>query len=137
MLTWTRPDRAALPELVDALAAWTPAGAPDDPLHVGDLGWFLRFEEDAIAEGVVRFDREDELVAMALQDGPVLRFAMAPRARGDESLAPELEAAVQAVCQPGEAWVDVCAGPLRDHLQASGWSAEEEGWPVFVRSLAD
>jgi ribosomal protein S18 acetylase RimI-like enzyme len=72
----TNPRRVRLPypqagAAVDTLAAWIPAGPPAWPLHPGDLGWALRFEDTVIdlwLDG-------DTPVAVGMTDGDEYRFA--------------------------------------------------------------
>ena len=42
-MSCTTPDPGDLPEIVETLARWQPAGGSVTQVHPGDLGWFQRF----------------------------------------------------------------------------------------------
>ncbi|MEV6522930.1 GNAT family N-acetyltransferase [Longispora sp. NPDC051575] len=71
-------------DLLDALAAWTPVGTLADGLHLGDVGWFLRFDAEECAGRLLLWtavtDGVREPVAAGFLDGPVLRLALRPDA---------------------------------------------------------
>ena len=64
--------RAEAPMVIAALAAWTPVARGSGPLHPGDIGWFLRLEEDLVRPALRLWSDTSGPVAVSLLDGPVL-----------------------------------------------------------------
>jgi ribosomal protein S18 acetylase RimI-like enzyme len=137
MLAPSYVDRAGVAQLLPEMAAWAPAGAPADPLHIGDLGWHLRFEDDILAGTIVRWDRGDDLVAVGLREETSAWLALAPAVRRDPAFADELASAITSQLGHGEARLTVAPDwAVSEHLEKAGWAATEPRWPVFVRDLA-
>jgi hypothetical protein len=78
-----RLGRADADQVLRALAQWAPVGAPIDPLHLGDIGWQLRFEPELVDGRLVIWSGVDGPVAAGLLLGDSLGCAFAPGARGD------------------------------------------------------
>jgi ribosomal protein S18 acetylase RimI-like enzyme len=90
-----------------ALGEWIPAGPLTSPLHPGDIGWALRFEETVVhlwLDG-------DEPVAVSFDDGDVSRVTLAP---GFDGVA--LEPYLKQWCDG----IEALAGP--------GWQVDDGPW---------
>ncbi|WP_228982096.1 N-acetyltransferase [Streptomyces sp. DH12] len=126
--------RAEARVVIAALAAWTPAARTGGPLHPGDVGWFLRFEEQPVRSALRLWSDASGPVAVGLLDGPVLRVGLAPRVAADPARAEALAAAFDRAAGDGEAWCDLPEGsPVGGALRRLGWSADPDGqWSVFV-----
>jgi ribosomal protein S18 acetylase RimI-like enzyme len=136
MLVCSYVDRAGVAELLREMAAWTPAGAPADTVHIGDLGWHLRFEDEIVAGTIVRWDRGGDLVAVAIREETSAWLALAPSVGTDPVFAAEFAPAVTALLGAGEARLTVAPDwPVAKLLGEAGWETELR-WPVFVRDLA-
>lgn len=120
---------------IDLLAQWTPAAALAGPLHPGDVGWFLRFDEAEVAQALRLWHDSDGPVAVSLQDGPVLRCGLAPRAYADPALAAALATQWSALAGDSEAWCDVPTGAaVSAELLTRGWQLDpdDEPWLCLV-----
>jgi ribosomal protein S18 acetylase RimI-like enzyme len=107
---------------LDALRAWALPDRSNRSLHLGDVGWFLRFEEETIRSALAFWSDAAGPVAVELHDAPVRRMSLAPRAEADPALLDALAGAVAA--EPGS--VDVAADSgLRERLAAAGWREGE------------
>lgn len=117
--------------LAPALDAWTAAEPMTAALHSGDVGWHLRFDDEAL-EGAFRLWMVDGAPAAAgLVDGGVLRMAFAPDRVGDGDLAAAVAAGLEDI-----AYVETpCRGALRTKLLRSGWSADPDAWVLLYREL--
>jgi hypothetical protein len=73
----------ALEAVIRALACWQRDGLPVQ-LHPGDLGWHGRFGADVLVGSLRVWSRDDEIVAMGLVDGDVIRMALAPSVDQDD-----------------------------------------------------
>jgi ribosomal protein S18 acetylase RimI-like enzyme len=120
------------------LARWAPEAEPVDPLHLGDVGWLLRFEPDLVDgrliswSGVAR-SGSDGSVAVGLVDGDCLRFAFSPDAR-DLPTAEAVAASLDAL--GGFAEVDTAPDEaLWQVLRERGWTAGDDPFVRFYRVL--
>jgi hypothetical protein len=75
----------ALEAVIRALACWQRDGLPVQ-LHPGDLGWHGRFGTGVLAGSLRVWSRDDEIVAMGLVDGDVIRMALAPSVDQDDDV---------------------------------------------------
>jgi ribosomal protein S18 acetylase RimI-like enzyme len=136
-----KPGAHGLNEVVGALRAWQHDGAPHQ-LHPGDLGWFWRFGAEATAAAVRTWNRDGQILAVGLLDGPdLLRLTIAPNARQDEELAQELVVDLtqpqRGVLPEGTVYVEAPAGALmQDLLSEGGWNADEP-WTPLHRDLTE
>jgi GNAT superfamily N-acetyltransferase len=137
----SRPEAAALAEVVEALRGWQYDGAPVQ-LHPGDVGWYQRFGADAAAAAVRCWRRDGRILAVGLLDGPgLVRLGIAPDARDDQELVDEMVADLtdpsHGVLPAGEGAVEVRAGTLlRSALVGAGWT-DDEPWTPLSRDLAE
>jgi hypothetical protein len=103
-------------EVVGALRAWQLDGAPHQ-LHPGDLGWFWRFGAQATAAAVRTWNRDGQILAIGLLDGPdLLRLTIAPDAQQDEELSQQLVADLtqprRGVLAEGRVYVEAPMGAI-------------------------
>lgn len=130
-----RPGVHGLNEAVAALREWQYDGAPMQ-LHPGDLGWFWRFGAEATAAAVRTWNRDGQVLAVGLLDGPdLVRLTIAPEAQQDEELGQELVADLtqpqRGVLADGRVYVEAPMGALvQDLLSESGWKTDEPRTPL-------
>ena len=127
-----RLGRAEADGLLPTLAGWAPVGAPVDPLHLGDVGWQLRFEPEVVAGRLVVWSSVDGPVMVGLLLGEDLGCAFAPTARDDrstaEAVADSLDRTVTSVdTAPG--------GALWHVLRGRGWTIGDDPNARFHRVL--
>jgi ribosomal protein S18 acetylase RimI-like enzyme len=135
--TTERLGRTAAAELGAALDAWTPATWAGQ-LHVGDLGWQLRFEDDLVDGSLLAVrDAAGTVCAVGLLDDPrALRVAIDPARADDVALAVAVADAAECVLPAGEAYVDgLPLAGWRAVLADRGWSADPDTWVALHRSL--
>ncbi|MGY0235510.1 GNAT family N-acetyltransferase [Longispora urticae] len=140
--------RADAADLLDALAEWTPAGTLAHGLHLGDVGWFLRFDAEECAGRLLLWtavtDGVRAPVAAGFLDGPVLRLALRPDsaparpAAADSELVDALADDIGLLLGDAEAWCDAADGTaLRAALVSRGWLDERDApWPLLVHPLS-
>jgi ribosomal protein S18 acetylase RimI-like enzyme len=135
-MSCTTPDPGDLPEIVETLARWQPAGGSVTQVHPGDLGWFQRFGAERTAEAVRRWSRDGETMAIGLLDEPdYLRLAIAPAALADTGLGDEIAGDLAEVLVDGKVYADPPTGAaVRTSL--SGWLADDP-WIVLHRDLSE
>ena len=138
--TLTTPHPAQLESVIGTLRTWHREDGPFH-LHPGDLGWHhLRGAEETAAH-LRLWHRDEQLVALGLQDGPdLLRTAIDPALVADVELARTMAGALcdpaQGVLPEGQAAVEAhSAHRLRTELRDRGWS-EGEPWIPLRRGLA-
>ncbi|WP_412539286.1 GNAT family N-acetyltransferase [Longispora sp. K20-0274] len=145
-LTRTAVARADVGVLLDALASWAPTDTLADGLHLGDVGWFLRFDAEECAGKLLLWTVSGEPVAVGMLDGPVLRLALRP---GSAPAAPVTDPAgvdglvgafaddIGLLLGDAEAWCDARMGSaLRAALLDRGWLDPRDGpWPLLVHPL--
>ena len=135
-VTWTGRDGAD--EIIDALRAWELPGRCGWPLHAGDVGWHLRFEDEKVGGTLLAVrGASGALAAVGLLDGPtVLRLATDPALVDDAAVARVLADAAAERLGPGEAYAD---GPpqvrWRAELAARGWDADPAPWVHLWRPV--
>jgi len=78
-ISWDYADRAGAARVLETLARWASADGLADPLHLGDVGWHLRFEDDVISRTLLVWSDQDGPGAVGLLDATVLRMALGPR----------------------------------------------------------
>lgn len=129
-ITLQRAAPASLDDVVESVATWQHEGAPVQ-LHPGDLGWAWRQGAEELATALRVWRRDDELLAVGMADGAVIRMAIAPGAGRDEELATRMLADLSDVTT-----VEARAGSaFRELLKRSGWTADEP-WTPLHRDLA-
>lgn len=124
--------------MVEALAAWQPVDGCGGALHPGDVGWFLRFEDEVVERSLWAWrDPDDRVVAVGLFDDPsVLRTAVAPPLLSDPVLARSMSEHADARLAEGAAYLDAPAEALlRSLLVADGWALDEDAWVLLYRGL--
>lgn len=135
MVTLGKPGVDGLSEVVGVLREWQYDGAPMQ-LHPGDLGWFWRFGAETTAAAVRTWNRNGEILAVGLLDGPqLLRLTIAPEAGRDEELAHQLVEDVtdpeRGVLVEGRVAVEAPMGArAQDLLLEDGWSLDEPWTPL-------
>ncbi|NUT31992.1 MAG: GNAT family N-acetyltransferase [Hamadaea sp.] len=120
-LTRTPLGRAEAARAVEALTAWALPDRSQHSLHPGDVGWHLRFEEDAVRSALALWSDTAGPVAVELFDAPVRRVSVAPRVEQDEDLASALTAALTQGRISGD-WIEIGAeSAVGVRLTAAGW----------------
>ncbi|MDC7120378.1 GNAT family N-acetyltransferase [Cellulomonas fimi] len=133
------PTTSDLPDVLRALRTWQDDAAPVQ-LHPGDLGWYWRFGEEAVARALRTWTRDGEILTIGFLDGPqVLRATVAPRAWHDDELAREVvddaSDPERGVLPTGAASVEAPNGTsLHAALTDAGWH-EGEAWTPLRRDL--
>lgn len=127
-------DRAMAAPLLTALAAWDGLGGCGWQLHPGDIGWFMRFEDDQLRDSLFWWDFDGEIAAAALYDGS-LRTAVDPRYALDVDLAEAMaELALRRDISAVDAQPGACA--LRPVLAGFGYEPDlDSQWLHLFRSL--
>ncbi|GGM83650.1 hypothetical protein GCM10011609_19520 [Lentzea pudingi] len=129
-----------LEEAVRALREWQHDDEPFQ-LHPGDVGWYWRFGAEATAAAVRTWRTDGRIVAVGLLDGEdLLRFTIAPDARGDDALALRL---ADDICDPergvlpaGTVYVESPRGTRFQELMFErGWQSDVP-WTPLRRDLA-
>lgn len=134
------PDVAKLEHVRRVLERWQCDGGPLH-LHPGDLGWYALRGSAATAAATRVWSRGDKILAIALIDGAqLLRFALDPEHRPDESLALRIAEDVNdpevGVLAPGGATIEARgAEALCERLSKNGWLPDEP-WTPLHRDLA-
>ncbi len=131
-----RTGRAAVAEIVAALAGWTPPTWPGQ-LHLGDVGWQLRLEDEQVDRSFLVVRDGGMVVAVGLVDDPhAVRLAVDPARAHDTTLAAVLADAVEDLVGDGEAWADgLPLAGWRAVLADRGWAADGDPWVALHRSL--
>ena len=128
-----RLGRADADQVLRLLAEWAPEGAPVDPLHLGDVGWQLRFEPEVVEGRLVVWSGVDGPVAVGLLLGDDLGCAFAPTARDDR---PTAEAVADSLDAHTVAQVDTAPdGALWHVLLGRGWTVGDDPTVRFHRVL--
>lgn len=105
---------------LDALRAWAAPGRSNGSLHAGDVGWFLRFDEERVRAALAVWSDATGPVAVELSDPELRRISLAPRAEEDPEVLVALADAVRTDGTP----VGVTAeSGLWTALVKSGWTA--------------
>ncbi|MEU0881097.1 GNAT family N-acetyltransferase [Lentzea sp. NPDC005914] len=126
-------------EAVGALREWQRDGEPFQ-LHPGDVGWFWRFGDEALAAALRVWRRDGRVVAVGLLDcADLLRLTIAPDARQDESLARQLVEDIadpaRGVLPAGKVYVESPVGTrFKELMFESGWQLDEP-WTPLRRDL--
>lgn len=118
---------------LDALRAWAKPGRSSSSLHVGDVGWFLRFEEDTVRSALSLWSDATGPVAVELFDPPVRRFTVAPRVEADPSL---LSALVETITADGSPIEVAPESGVRTALLQAGWTEDPSPAAHFVLPLS-
>jgi ribosomal protein S18 acetylase RimI-like enzyme len=122
-------------ELIGALAAWEAPGGHAPVLHVGDVGWHLRGDDDALMGTIRSWWRDGRLVAAALVEGPTARPRIAPGCLHDVEVCRALAEAIDETPHD-EAWSDAQPGSLlRTLLVGRGWTLDPDVWTALHRDL--
>ncbi|ACL41251.1 GCN5-related N-acetyltransferase [Pseudarthrobacter chlorophenolicus A6] len=135
------PDVNELNQILRVLEQWQCDGGPLD-LHPGDLGWYSLRGPAATAAAIRVWSCGDTALAIALLDGPqLLRFAMDPSLRQDESLAVRIVADVgepaTGVLDAGSATIEARgAYALSEQLTKEGWLPGDPWTPLKLNLAA-
>lgn len=122
-------------ELLDRLATWEAPGGHVTGLHVGDVGWQLRNDDDALAGTIQSWWRDGMLVAAALLEGPTARPQVAPGCLADVEVCGALAEVIDATPHD-EAWSDAQPGSmLRTLLVGRGWTLDSDFWTALHLDL--
>jgi ribosomal protein S18 acetylase RimI-like enzyme len=120
-------------QVLRLLAHWAPVSAPADPLHLGDVGWHLRFEPEQLDRRLVVWSDVDRPVAVGVLLGDDLGCAFAPEARDHR---PTAGAVADSLDAHAVANVDTApGGALWQVLHERGWSAGDDPFRRFYRVL--
>jgi GNAT superfamily N-acetyltransferase len=138
-LALERPGRAGAGEISAVLASWEPPGGCAAQLHVGDIGWNLRVEDDHVDDMLLVWRLGDGAVAAIglLDDPSSLRVAVDPGRASDDVMAAQLAEHIEDVLKEGAAAVDGLPAPaaLRLALAARGWTAAPDAWVHLWRPI--
>jgi GNAT superfamily N-acetyltransferase len=130
-VTSRRGGRSLAVHAVPFLDRWSAEQPFTAHLHSGDLGWHLRFDDDAVDGSIRCWDADGATVAVGLVDSGVLRLAVAP----GWSSSTELSTAVREEAD-GLDYVDAPSGTeLRSTLLRDGWSADPDPWVLLYKEL--
>ena len=128
--------RTDLVELLDAMAEWEAPGGHVYGLHVGDIGWHLRMDDDQLAGTIHSWWRDGELVATALIEDALARPRIAPASVHDPDVCGAVAEVVDAIPHD-EAFSEAQAGSmLRTLLVARGWNLSSL-WTALHLDLRD
>ncbi|MBF4765803.1 GNAT family N-acetyltransferase [Nocardioides islandensis] len=139
MTTRRTHDRSTVAELIAAMTAWPHPDRVAAGLHVGDLGWHLRLDDDALENAFVGWWEGDDLQAVALLEDVVGRFAVRPGLERDAALGEQLAAECRwlADTHRGDAvYAELRAeAAARRILVGEGWSLDPEPWVALHADL--
>ncbi len=128
-------DRAAVGDLLAAMDAWPFPDRVAAGLHQGDLGWHLRLDDEAVDGAFVGWWDGDDLLAVALLEGVVGRFAVRPGWERDATLGEQVAEACRAL-QGDEVYADLRAETAtRRILAGEGWTLDPEPWVALHADL--
>jgi predicted N-acetyltransferase YhbS len=128
-------DRTSAGELLAAMGAWPHPERVAGALHQGDLGWHLRFDDEAIEGAFVGWWDGDTLLAVGLLEGVLGRFAVQPGRERDVDLAEHIAQACRAL-PGGEVFADLRAETAtRRILTGEGWTLDPDPWVVLHADL--
>ncbi len=134
-----RVPRSGAVELVEALQRWAPPHCYVGGLHAGDVGWFLRLDDDVV-DGAMHVVRDrGEVVAVAIAEPPeVLRPLVRPDKMHDFDVAHGLMELVDAIPAGSQAYSDATSGSaFRSLLSSSGWQLDPDPWVALYRPLTE
>jgi ribosomal protein S18 acetylase RimI-like enzyme len=129
------PRVGELDQVIEALRRWQREGSPIQ-LHPGDIGWFWRFGQDAIASALRVWSRDGEVVAVGLLDEPnLLRMTTDPELRDDGEFAGELadhlDDPERGVLPPGQVYLEAPADTaVHVVLSGRGWEFDAAYTPL-------
>ncbi|MCP2328036.1 ribosomal protein S18 acetylase RimI-like enzyme [Hamadaea flava] len=118
---------------LDALRAWAKPGRSSSSLHVGDVGWFLRFEEDTVRSALALWSDATGPVAVELFDDPGRRITLAPRVEAEPEL---LTAVVDEIRRDGGPVELAPESGVRTALLQAGWTEDPSPAAHFVLPLS-
>lgn len=132
--------RAASDETVAVLRQWERPGDCAWQLHVGDVGWHLRRDDDEVDGSLLLVRDDGGLLAIGLLDGPgLVRLALDPDRLHDAGLAAVLADAVEdrlGRAGGAEAYVEGPASARwRAELAGRGWDLDPDSWVHLWRPL--
>lgn len=131
--------RSGAVELVEALQCWAPPHCYVGGLHAGDVGWFLRLDDDVV-DGALHVVRDrGEVVAVAIAEPPeALRPLVRPDKMHDLEVAGALLELVDAIPASSEAYSEAASGSaFRSLLSANGWQLDPDPWVALYRPLTE
>jgi len=112
--------------LLRELAAWDAGGGPVPGLHVGDLGWSLRDPDEVFS--VHGWWDGEELLAVALCEGPLARPRVARRRLADREVAEAVADTVGSL-EGEQVWSEAASGSaLRAVFIERGWVDDDDPW---------
>jgi predicted N-acetyltransferase YhbS len=128
-------DRASVGELLAGMDAWPHPERVAAGLHQGDLGWHLRFADDALGDAFVGWWDGDDLVAVALLEGALGRISIRPGRDRDAELGEHVAQACRAL--PGnEVYADLRPeAATRRILVGEGWTLDPDPWVALHTDL--
>ena len=135
------PSAEDLSNIIDAVASWQREGLPVQ-VHPGDLGWYQRFGEDALASALRVWTHDGKTAAVGfLDESELIRMALSPDHAANATLAEavvtDLGTSLSDLLPPGTGIVEARFGPALQHtLTEAGWTLDEP-WTVLHRNLAD
>jgi ribosomal protein S18 acetylase RimI-like enzyme len=123
--------------LLVAMSEWPHPARPAAGLHIGDLGWHLRLDDDAIDGAFHGWWEGADLLAVALVEGVVGRYAVRPGHERDAALAEHLAENAGSLVGD-EVYADVRPETTaRQLLVAEGWHLDPDPWVALHRDLTD
>jgi GNAT superfamily N-acetyltransferase len=130
-------DRDGVGELLDAMAQWERPAGHVNSLHVGDIGWHLRMDDEQLGGTIHGWWRGGELVAAALIEGAVSRARIAPVYVDDVDVCGPVAEVLDAIPHE-EAWAATQPGSvLRTLLVGRGWTLDPDMWTALHVDLRD
>jgi predicted N-acetyltransferase YhbS len=128
-------DRASVGELLAAMSAWPHPDRVASALHQGDLGWHLRFDDDAIHGAFVGWWDGGALLAVGLLEGVLGRFAVQPGREHDAALGAHVAQACRELVGE-EVYADLgTETATRRILVGEGWTLDPEPWVALHADL--
>ncbi len=123
--------------MLAAMSAWPDPARPAAGLHVGDLGWHLRLDDDTIDGAFQGWWDDADLLAVALVEGVLGRYAVRPGRERDAALAEHLAENAGSLVG-GEVYADVRPETtVRQLLVAEGWQLDPDPWVALHGDLPD
>jgi predicted N-acetyltransferase YhbS len=128
-------DRGSVGELLAGMSAWPHPERVAAGLHPGDLGWHLRLADDALEGAFVGWWDGEDLLAVALLEGVVGRFAVQPGRDRDADLGDQVAQVCRALVGD-EVYVDLRPETAtRRVLVGEGWTLDPDPWVALHTDL--
>lgn len=131
-----RSGREGAAAVVEALREWAPAVGYLSSIHAGDVGWHLRFDDDALAGALVTVLDGGEPVAVGLLEESWFRPTINPDRIHDGEVAAALASVLPELPADATAFTDASSeSAYRALLSGQGWQLDPDPWIYFYRPL--